>query len=105
VSGHSIELTLDADNGVRAEFVCHEQADGACHQTCSFGCEILDTECMENHPRESVPYCNPIEFLDNGGLWWEQYTGEETEPRSGPIVFEWQPSDWYGWRYADPITE
>lgn len=100
MTGHSIELVLDPD-GIRAEFICEVGAEGECHQTCAFGCEIWDAECMENHPRELIAYCNPIEFMTNGeNDWYELYAGGETEPRSGPIIFEWQ-GDWYGWRYDD----
>lgn len=98
---HRIALTLDTD-GVHAEFACDEPSDARCHLTCAFGCEVCDDA---SHPREEVDYCNPIEFLDNMGLWYEQYIGEETEPRSGPIVFEWQRGEWYGWRYDDDATE
>lgn len=100
MTGHSIALTLDAD-GVHAEFDCLEPDDGWCHQTCAFGCDISDRECLENHPREQVDYCNPIEYLATGDIWYEQYIGEETEPRSGPVVFEWTSDNWYGWRYDD----
>lgn len=98
--GHGIELSLETDSGVSAKFVCEEPADGWCHQACAVGCEESDDECIAEHPREQTEYCNPIEWVDNGGMWWETYVGEETEPHSGSIVFEWQ-GDWYGWRYED----
>lgn len=104
MTGHRIELSLETDSGVSAHFVCEEPADSWCHESCEYGCEIFNNDCMANHPRELTQYCNPIEFVDNGGMWWEQYIGEETEPRSGSIIFEWQ-SDWYGWRYDNAEAE
>lgn len=98
MTGHRIELSLDSDSGISAQFVC-EEPGGLCHKTCTYGCEVWNADCLANHPHEVVKYCNCIEYVDNYGMWWEQYIGEETEPRSGSIVFEWQSEEWYGWRY------
>jgi len=101
---HSIELSLN-DEGIHAEFRCDAGEDDNCHQVCAFGCEIFDDYCVTHHPREQVDYCNPVTFMIEGGDWYESYIGEETEPRSGPITFEWTSSDWYGWRYEDEVPE
>lgn len=103
MTGHRIELSLESDSGVTAHFVCEEPDSELCHHTCDYGCEIWNDDCIANHPHSTVKYCNCVEFVDNGGTWWEQYVGEETEPRSGSIVFEWL-GEWYGWRYEEVLT-
>lgn len=101
MAGHTISLILDND-GVHAHFNCDEPPDGWCHQVCAEECPVWTQECTENHPRTTVPYCNPIEFVDNTGFWYETYLGEDVSPHSGPVTFEWQGhEEWYGWRYAD----
>lgn len=43
-------------------FICEAGPDGDCHMVCAQECEECD------HPRtQRVAYCNPGEFIDNGG--------------------------------------
>ena len=100
-AGHTIELRLDAD-GVHAHFNCHDGKAGKCHETCAQECPVWDEDCLANHERTVIDYCNPIEFIDNTGFWYESYIGTpDIEPHSGPVIFQWQPDEWYGWKYAD----
>lgn len=100
---HTIHALVDND-GLVIEFACHEDNHGPCRWTCGLDCETWGDECLNNHPRQRIEYCNPLEFITNDDSeWYEKYVGEpNVEFRSGPIDLIWIPSvDTYGWRYAD----
>lgn len=99
MSGHFLKLTLD-ENGVHGEFLCDEDGDAWCHTSCTIGCEVITDRCRATHPQASLGECQPVLFLEDAGYWYEAYIGADTEPRSGPVDFQWS-DDFYVWTYLE----
>lgn len=100
---HRIAWTIDLAEEPRATFTCDALPGAECRTWCAVGC---DEWCPgpEQHEQKDTGRCYVIEYLQNSGTAGEQYAGEETPLRDGPIVTSWE-GDGYEWTYADPVVD
>lgn len=82
-------------------FHCHAAADAECRNMCPQPeCEEGCREAAEVHPRESLNYCNNVEWFNNGDDV-ETWVYGGTTSVTVPVEVSWQGSDDPEWRFVE----
>lgn len=95
---HFVSVEFDGPGGAATvAFTCKAAPDAPCHMVCASECESCDHERTQQ-----VPYCNPGEFIGNGG------EGPISQAEKQPVLtfpadVTWN-GDTYVWKVRDART-
>lgn len=101
MSGHRVEMSIDAENGIRLEFICEEPEGAFCRSRCSQCSEWdEDHDTFEDHGLTHGE-CIGSEYLTDN---WDSshaaaFSGTDHPLFSGPIEITWDDG-FYFWDYA-----